>query len=352
MRGRLAFLTLLAPAALACGCASTSELITARSQSPAASCCVDEPKIDQQKPGTKRNDGREPNKGTEARDTKENGEKAGEKEKQDKNESGPPKTLLEWAVGPPAEEKPEAEDHIVTDRPDFTEASVTVGLGRVQLEAGYTCVRDHAAGAVRVAQTYPEALLRIGLFADWFELRLGNTYVHSRTTAFGQTTEHRSGMDDLYLGAKLALTEQKGYWPETATILQATVPTGANSLTAGKILPGVSFLYGWDVIPDFLSAGGSFIANRAVDDVGHGYVELAQSFTIGYQLTSQVGAYTEWFALYPTSAIAPDVTAQHYFNGGLTYLVTPDFQLDVRAGWGLNRHAEDFFAGAGFAVRY
>ena len=43
---------------------------------------------------------------------------------------------------------------------------------------------------------------------------------------------------------------------------------------------------------------------------------------------------------------------QHYFNGGFTYRLTPDIQFDVRTGVGLNRHADDFFAGTGFAVRY
>src|SRR5262249_10139106 len=169
------------------------------------------------------------------------GEKKDEEEKPEKKDAGPPKALLKWAVGPEVEEKPEAEDHIVTDRPDFTEASVTVGEGRVQLEAGYTHVRERSAGTTRITEPYPEALLRIGVLSDWLELRLGNTYIHSRTTAFGQTTEHLSGVDDLYLGTKVALTEQKGYLPETATIFQATVPTGSNSLRSGKHLPRISF---------------------------------------------------------------------------------------------------------------
>jgi hypothetical protein len=135
-------------------------------------------------------------------------------------------------------------------------------------------------------------------------------------------------------------------------VFQAVLPTAGRSLTDNQILPGFNFLYGWDVIPDLLSAGGSFGANKAVDEVGHSFVVVHQSFTIGYTLTEQLGAYTEWFALYPTSAIGPDTGPEHYFNGGFTYKVTPDFQLDIRAGCGLNDHAADFFAGVGFAVRY
>lgn len=276
-----------------------------------------------------------------------------EKKDEDKPKE-PAKTLFEWAIGPEKkeEEKPEEEEAIVTDRPDFTEASSTVGRGRVQLEAGYTYYGDRAGVAKTITQTYPEALLRIGMFADWFELRIGETYVHSPTTEFGMRTEHSIGWSDLYVGTKLGLSEQNSYLPETALIIQATLPTGARSVKTDRILPGANFLFGWDIVPDCLSLGGSFQANSAVDDEQHPYVVLAQSLTVGYTITERLGAYTEWFAFYPTSAIAPAVTAEHYVDGGFTYKVTKNFQLDIRAGKGISTRAQDFFAGAGFAVRY
>jgi hypothetical protein len=238
-----------------------------------------------------------------------------------------------------------------SDRPDFTEASSTVGRGRIQLESGYTFIRDRANGSTSNSHSYPELLLRIGLFADWFELRLGQNFGNSRTLA-PAFVENLAGRDDAYLGVKLALTEQKKYLPETALILQTTVPTGHRDFTAEQVLPGVNYLFGWDVIKDCLSCGGSLQANRAFDDVGHYYVEVAQSLTVGYTLTQKLGAYTEWFAFYPSGALSPDVGPQHYFDGGFTYKVTDNLQLDIRAGVGLNRHADDFFVGSGFAVRY
>lgn len=271
-----------------------------------------------------------------------------------KKDEGPPKTIFEWAIGvePPKKEEEEEQDVIVTDRPDFTEASSTVGRGRTQLEAGYTYYRDNFNGTKRVDHTYPEILLRLGLFADWFELRLGQNYSRSKSKMLEQEIESIGGLDDFYLGTKLALTEQKTFLPEVALVLQAKIPTGAKALTADRVLPGFNLLYGWDVIPDFLSFGGSTQLNRAVDDEQHSYMEMAQSFTIGYTITEKLGAYTEWFAFFPSGAISADVTPQHYFDGGFTYKVTPNFQLDIRVGYGLNEHADDFFAGAGFAVKY
>lgn len=60
----------------------------------------------------------------------------------------------------------EEENTITTDRPDFTEASSTVGRGRVQLEAGYTFLRSYADGVTTRIHSYPETLFRLGLFAD------------------------------------------------------------------------------------------------------------------------------------------------------------------------------------------
>jgi Putative MetA-pathway of phenol degradation len=320
--------------ALATGCTSVPRPDTARGQAPATES--EQPKKDDE-PADKKE---------EKKNGKENGEKP----------ETPPKTLLEWAVGPKDEKKDgnggEEEEPIVTDRPDFTEATRTVGRGRVQLEAGYTYTRDRSAGAANVTRTYPDALLRIGLFADWFELRLGQTFVSGRGVTFGVLGERFTGPDDLYVGTKLALTEQKVYLPETALILQATLPTGARVITANQVLPGFNFVFGWDVIKDCLYVGGGLQANRVADDTGHYYVEFADSITVNYQLTRQLGAFTEWFAFFPSGAQSPGLPARHNFDCGLTYQVTPDFQVDVFVGYGISDHADDFFAGTGFAVRY
>jgi hypothetical protein len=299
------------------------------------------------------------------------GEGSGKKDATaDKNENGGPDKEKNEGKGKKdgEEEGGEEAKPLETDRPDFTEASSTVGKGRVQLEAGYTFIRDRQDGGTTRTHSFPEALLRIGLFADWFELRLGQNFTSTSAGAgqgaastvitgpsagvAAETQANASGPEDLYLGIKLGLTEQKKSLPESALVLQTTVPTGSRSLTAGQLLPGINYLFGWDVIEDLLSVGGSFQANRSRDPSNHFYVEVAQSLTAGYRLTRRLGAYAEWFAFYPAGAIDPGVGPEHYLDGGFTFLVNDDFQLDARAGVGLNDHADDFFTGVGFAVRY
>lgn len=269
------------------------------------------------------------------------------------------KTLLSWEVPRKNGEKDdkqnsngdadngnEAEnDVIATDRPDFSEASSTVGRNRIQLESGYTYSRNREAG-IQNQHSFPEALFRIGMFADWFEWRIAQNY--SSTHMPVSTSK---GLDDLYVGVKLALTEQKEYMPETALIIQATVPTGPDSTTTGKTLPGMNYLFGWD-ITEKVSMGGSIQGNASVTDSGHSYLELAQSLTVGYAFTEKLGCYAEVFGIEPFSGNAPDIGPYYFFDGGFTYKFTPNFQYDIRAGVGLNKQSDDFFVGTGFAVRF
>ena len=135
-----------------------------------------------------------------------------------------------------------------------------------------------------------------------------------------------------------------------ALIPQMTVPTCAGAFSADEVLPGVNWIYGWE-INDFVSTAGSTQFNRAIDDgTGDTYSEWAQSWTAAYTLTDRWGAYTEWFAFFPHSAATAQT--EHYFNGGFTFLATDDIQWDIRAGLGLNDAADDFFVGTGLSIRF
>ena len=135
-----------------------------------------------------------------------------------------------------------------------------------------------------------------------------------------------------------------------ALVPQMTVPTGGSAFTNNQVLPGVNWLYGWDVT-DSLTTAGSTQFNRAVDFVtGKGYTEWAQSWAVGYALHDRVGMYSEWFALMPDNAETAQV--EHYVNGGFTFLLNDDIQWDIRAGVGLNDAADDYFLGTGLSIRY
>lgn len=254
--------------------------------------------------------------------------------------------LFNWSM---AEEASDIDrETIVTDRPDFTEASSTVGLGVSQIEFGYTYLRDRD-GNTRVRQhSWGEPLLRIGVWADWLEFRAA-AFPTTRSTTQGGTPMRLTGWDDLYLGLKIGMTPQAGWLPEMSLIPQMTVPTGGSALTSDRTLAGVNWCYAWDVT-DRWAIGASTQVNRASDEMGGTHAEWAQSVTLVRSWTDQLANYTEWYGIFPDGA--SNAPTQYYFNGGLTYLVTPDVQWDVPAGVGLSEAADDSYVGTGFSLRF
>lgn len=254
-------------------------------------------------------------------------------------------TLLSWNSALAEEGGPNLDEPMVTDRPDFTEASSTVGQGVLQIENGYTYSYDDDGTDQVVAHSYPETLWRLGVFADWFELRMSYNFANEQING-----QNNSGSEDLYLGVKLGLTGQAGILPEMAIVPQMTVPTGDDDFTADEVRPGLNWLYSWE-INDFISTAGSTQFNRELEALpNEAYTEFAQSWTIGYSLLEQVGAYTEWFCFIPHSA--SDAQTENYFNGGLTVYITNNVMWDIRAGLGLNEEADDYFAGSGISFRF
>jgi hypothetical protein len=254
-------------------------------------------------------------------------------------------TLMRWSSPLAEEGGPNLDEPMVTDRPDFTEASSTVGRGVVQVENGYTYTADDDGIDQTISHSYPESLWRIGMFADWFEFRVAYNYANEQLNG-----DDISGSEDLYLGIKLGLTGQAGILPEMALMPQMTVPTGDESFSADEVLPGLNWLYSWK-LTECLSTAGSTQFNRSLDGISaDAYAEFAQSWTVGYALLENVGAYTEWFAFIPHSA--DTAQTQQYFNGGFTYYLTNNVMWDIRAGVGLNDAADDYFVGSGISFRF
>lgn len=252
-------------------------------------------------------------------------------------------TLTHWGNGFTG--GPDLDEPLVTDRPDFTEASSTVGMGVSQFEFGYTYTFDNDGVDQVINDSYPEVLLRQGVFANWLELRVAANFSNERTNGVSV-----SGADDLYLGFKIGLTPQQGVLPEMALIPQMTVPSGDRDFTADQVLPGANWIYAWE-LGEFFSLAGSTQFNRALDAVDDEFTEWAQSIAVGVSLTDVLGGYAEWFALFPPSDAA-GVGDEHYFNGGFAVLVNNDVQWDVRAGVGLNDLSDDYFVGTGLSIRF
>ena len=260
-----------------------------------------------------------------------------------------PTTLFQWSYGT-VTRGPDPAASMNTDRPDFTESSRTVGQGVTQWELGYTYSYNDDNGVQARSHNYPEALLRAGILADWLELRVGWCYAEQVAQTTGGSRERSYGSEDLYLGFKIGLTPQDGWLPEMALIPQMMVPIGSGGLTAGECLPGINWTYSWELNDRWVVAGQTQL-NRALDTVtNRPFLDVSQSATMGLGITERLGCYLEWYVMIPDGAdVDPTL---HYLNGGFTFAVNEDLQLDARVGRGLSQSADDYFAGSGLVFRY
>ena len=230
---------------------------------------------------------------------------------------------------------------IDTDRPDFTDGTHTVAPGRFQFESGYTYQQARGTDAGHT-HSLPEALLRIGLLSH-VELRVGENYLVQR--ADGPSAAAMGGFDDVYLGAKVSLTEAHGIVPALSFEAKVNVPTGSDAVSAHRWLPGGAILLGWETAGPW-SAGVEFFATRTAAD----HVQGIGSLSVQYQASPRVQLYGEYFTLQPLTS-GMGATGAHYANSGVLVLLSNNVQGDARIGVGLNRDADNYFIGFGFALR-
>ncbi|MBL8826495.1 MAG: transporter [Planctomycetaceae bacterium] len=262
-----------------------------------------------------------------------------------------PKTLLAWQNAESEEEEgePDVVERIITDRPHIAEAASLVGLGRVQVETGYTFFLDHSGGSQVQTHSFPEPLFRIGLFREWFEFRLQYNYlIESTTGAAGSGL--RRGSDDLYVGAKIALAEQSGMLPEFTIFPQMRVPVGHQAYSANAVLPGMNFAYAWMVTDKLEIEANTQVNKRRDDGIDHFYTEILQTVNFEYDLHEKVMVFNEFVLFSPVGAELANV--EWYIHPGLHYFIMPNLQVDFHAGLGLNAAADDFFGGSGLSWRW
>ena len=228
---------------------------------------------------------------------------------------------------------------ISTDRPDQTESVQLVPAGMVQVEGGATVSKG---GGVRTT-SYGEILLRLGV-AERLELRVEPL---TRTTVRGGDAPGVAGLDDMAVGIKTPLFRADSaprFVPDVSLILATSLPTGARRLRAVGAQPEAVLATAWSLADRLgLATNLTLLRGRAS---GGRYWERGASASAGIGLTERAGSYVEWYAVRDTR----DDAAVQVVNGGVTYRLSSDLQLDARAGRGTRN--EGVFAGVGIARRW
>ncbi|MFT4901477.1 MAG: hypothetical protein ACI81V_000750 [Lentimonas sp.] len=228
---------------------------------------------------------------------------------------------------------------LVTDRPDATESSSVIAPNFFQLEVGVTSFED-SAGISGVESM--GTLLRVGVIEN-LELRLGwGGYLESNPV---------TGANDAMLGIKYYLVAESGIRPEMALLLHTSLPVGDNALTSDAFDP--DFLLSCShTLSDRFSFGYNVGAQleSSQDESGHESTASSALYSaaLGYSINERMGAFIELFG---AAGFSSDESPAS-IDGGLTWLINDDMQLDCYAGVGLNGDADEWFFGLGYSIRW
>ena len=238
----------------------------------------------------------------------------------------------------------DSEDELKSDRPNFTQGSSVVPKKHLQIESGYTFTQAEGGDKGHNTHDLPELQLRYGL-AERLELRLywEGIVFNSMTDRAGHVVTENGGTD-IDLGFKYALTKQKSWRPESALIVNVSAPVGSVSQSSNQVDADISYNYSWELTKRVTLAGST--GNRNTFESNDHLSRFYQSADLEYKLTEKLSMFNEWYVL--CFKDSNDNHPQHYYDGGFTYLVTPRFQLDWRAGVGLSQVSDGFFTGCGF----
>lgn len=269
---------------------------------------------------------------------------------------GSPVDTLEELTGERVgrDRRPAERDEIETDRDSFTPATSTVGRRRLVVESAYTFLDNRG---VKETHSVPELLLRYGL-TDRVELRLGWNYevggAGNEATGADAADEAVGGGSRLVreytlaYGFKFGVTEQDRWVPQSVVIVQGFTPTGGSAGASPATQLVATVAGGW-VFPNRWRFDAAFRYGTASEG-GDRFNEWAPSAVLKVPIGERCAAHAEYFGIAATGSA--ENRTQHYFSPGLHYLVTPDFEVGFRVGWGLNDDSARFFSNVGIGVRY
>ncbi|MDV3574025.1 hypothetical protein CMU59_09910 [Elizabethkingia anophelis] len=219
---------------------------------------------------------------------------------------------------------------IQLDRPDQTETVYTVPKNYFQVESGF---RTEHLGKDQNIYEFPSALWKYGI-TDKMELRLITDLARE---------EGKMLLRPLSLGFKMALTEDKGILPKISFIGHFMLNIKEGRFTKSRsVVPRFRFTF-QNNISENISIGYNMGMEWNTENKEPSYI---YTLAYGHSITKRIGAYIEAYGFYARNA-----KADSRIDGGVTYLITPDFIIDLSSGIGLSETSPKYFFAVGISFR-
>jgi hypothetical protein len=235
-----------------------------------------------------------------------------------------------------------------TDRPDKTESPYTVDAGRFQLETDLVAyTRDSRDGITTRTLDVVPFNFKVGLTHDTDVQLVYGAYSHIRMS--GGTNETDAGFGDLVVRLKHNIWGNDGGTTAFGIMPFVKVPTNTITSLNDDVEGGV-------IVPLAIDLGrGMGLGLMTEIDIlknenGSGYeASFINSATVSFELTQRLGLYVEAFVERSTESGAETVVT---IDGGFTYAVTENLQLDAGANVGLTQAADDLNVFVGMSQRF
>jgi len=233
--------------------------------------------------------------------------------------------------------------NISTDRPTQGISPYIVPKGSFQIETGVIYANRNDQTDKIEQWSYATTLLRYGIFNN-FEVRLNSSY--ESTTVYVKETQEDStysGMGPVTAGFKITLAKEKGIRPELAIVASITFRHLGNE----NYKPTYSYPIG------ILSATHTVSRHFSIGyNVGFAYSgEDADGFFIyavypGFQITDRLWSFVEIYGDFDNGNFP-----NHKLDGGLTYRIRHNLQVDISGGTGISQDVDKYFLNGGISWR-
>jgi hypothetical protein len=248
-----------------------------------------------------------------------------------------------------SQESETEEDEIETDRDSFTPASTTVGKQRIVFESAYSFIDNRN---VPETHSLPELLVRYGL-TEFMEMRFGTNYeiggagnpISANIPDDLSSEQELEEETNVSYGVKFSLTEQIGFKPSSAFLVQAFTPVNGEATDTHLV---ATYIGGWKFHKNW--TWDSAIRYSTGSSEEDHFNVWAPSTVLKVQVCQRWNAHIEYFGVFSEGRELE--STQHFISPGVHYLVTPNMEIGTRFGWGLNDQSPNFFANVGGGYRY
>jgi hypothetical protein len=224
---------------------------------------------------------------------------------------------------------------LITDRPDQTESAVTVPINSLQIETGFAYESLKENGFFVKNYSVAGTLFRYGLIKN-IELRFGTGYLVSKTNGT------INGFGDFLFGGKINFLTEEQSALDFGLLIHTSLPIGNETLNPDKFEPEMIAALSKSISEKFsisINFGGSH--NSSIEEIIYLYTSA-----VGISLNDELSAFVELYG-----NISSPFTPVHNFDGGFTYLLSDNIQLDISGGKGISGIDLFWFISTGVSLR-